>query len=704
MGNYCSSVTNTNQQVVDYLRNKVYEIHHQKILDEVHIDWKFDTFWKKRLVVPKILKDRFTFEDMTFFINSFPEMKKNRNQKLLKDHKKWPYTCIGIVKSKFHMEYDYLKDDGINNDLEKDQSMYKDLESYLRSRNKEILGSGFLIGNSVVLTLLRNIYLKDKINENKERDKKADEVKFYAFFNGSTGIECEVESIHHLEYQSISDIYDDIALLFLKKPVGEELGFLGIWDKIDFSENQVVEVVGYLYDDIYENKIFLNEMKIPIKSDKVKYDVNKLEQSSIIGKLRNDTQIVNEEKFNKKSLINPNDEEFLENRFFKSFSNINIKTIQNQFLNGDNNLNNRFQNTNFGENTNVYMKTEETTQPEDLHISKKNNCNLEYFYFQSDQIFNLLPGAGIWANKQNKSFLLGLYLGKHEKSHLHYGIYLHSSINNIKEWILDYWYENKKENTRLLMCGEEFKIHKAEALHIIVNRYNKLNCLILNESGVTDEEILLLMKNLNLRVLKLRNNNLTTNSAIHIANNQRNIEELDLSNNNIGYVGIKEIVWKLKKIKILYLEKLGLKDNALADIGANLIDLCILDISKNFITNEGVINISKGNVNLSELNLGGNEQITDEAINYLAENLLKIKTLLINETGITDCGISSISEKLIFIQKLNLGRCNVSEFGMNKVINRLKYLHSLNILHCNNLSDDFKRNLIKSKIIKNLII
>ncbi len=693
MGNYCTAVNNSNQVILDYLKNNVFEINHQKAYGEEPLEWRFDTFWKKRLVIPKILKDKHSLDDMTYFISSFPEMKKNKNQKIIKEYKQWPFTTMGIVKSKFLVDYDILNETlpTGKNEYNKD---FKDLQNYTRSRTKELIGSGFLIGNFIVLTLVKNIYLRDKKTNFKgkyiEKEIKASEVKFYAFFNGNTGIECEIEYIHHLDYISIGDIHDNIALLFLKKPIGEELGYLGVWEKFDYNETQNVDVIGYLYDDIYENKIYLSDLKIQIKSEKItKFEIK-------------------ESKANNFNEIRNNEVNDMTSEGFKTFTHLKQKNMQirflNNFLSTKNNQKNQENSNNQSQNI-----TKNLNKSQELNVDQENNKlqklikNPEFFYFQTDQQFNLLPGAAIMANKHNIHFLLGLYIGKEEKTNLHYGRFLQQNISDIKEWILNYWYENKKENTKLLLGGNNFKEFKIEAFDIIIKMYNNLNCLNLNDCCLIDDDVLLIVKNLNLKVLKLRNNNLKTNTAIHIANNQRNIEELDLSYNYIGYVGIKEIAWKLKKIKIFHLEKIGLKDNSLEDIGANLIDLHFLDISKNFITNEGVMFLSKGNVNLSELNLGSNEFITDESIEYIGENLLKVENLYLNETTISDNGITFLSNNLTFIKKLNLSRCNISDNGINNIISNLKYLNSLNIYKCN-ISDDFKISLVKSRIIKNLIV
>lgn len=735
MGNYCTAINITNQAVLDYLRNKTFEIIHQKAFGEEPLDWRFDAFWKKRLSAPKVLKDKQTFEDMTSFVSSFPEMKKNKNQKILKDCKKWPYTCCGIIKSKFLIELDSLDNSNKNDNNKLDDEceiqkdvFFSDLKSYIKSRSKEIIGAGYLIGNSVVLTLVKNIYLKKQQGKNnfnlkkgKEKDLlteiKATEVKFYAYFNGNTGIECEVDAIHHLDFSNIEEIFEDFALLFLKKPIGEELGFLGVWDKFDFAaaESLNAELIGYLYDDIYENKIYLNELKIHIKCEKndalflncENYNNNDNKATVAVG-----PNGINSIEDKRKIQGTANEANNLQNKFYKSFTNLKQTSKSSITRENPQNLGGVDEENN---NNKPLTETEKETEKPKQIINNKNTLTdpfyPEFFTFQADQQFNLLPGAAIWySNHPSKHFILGLYIGKHKKTSQHFGRFLPQSIPNLKEWILDYWHENKKENTRLLLStgsgGEaEFKQHKTDFLHVIVNKYTKLTHMNLSENNLTDDDVLLLVKNLtSLKSLKLRNNYLTTNTAIHIANNQRGIEELDLSGNNIGYVGIKEIAAKLRKIKLLFLEKTALKNNSLADIAANLIDLTVLDVSRNFVTDEGVFHVSAGNVNLSELNLTGNELVGDEALGFLGENSLRLQTLLVGECNVSDFGLEALSRRALFIRKLSLARCaNVTDAGLNLVLGGLKFLDSLNILHCGSVSDEFKRSLVKAKIVKNLV-
>jgi hypothetical protein len=649
MGTYCSSTTNINQQTLDYLKTKIYEVKYLKIIGEEPYDWKFDCFWKKRQKenFPKNPKEKITFNNMVSFMQCFPEMRKHRTQKIIKDTKIWPYVCMGIVKSIFRIENEdneLLKDKKkLDNKNKNSGNHYNDNDND-NENLEEFIGMGCLIGNSVVLTLVKNIYLiitqKGKF-ESKTKEIKAEEVKFYCSFNGNNGIECEIDSIHHLGYDNISDISNDIALLFLKKPIGEDYGFLGISEENEHPRMQTIETVGYLFDDYYENKIFLNEMRL---------------------------QIVKEDKHNNKT------------KYDFQFNNPYIKNNNKKEINSNKDSDNDNDNDNEFENQNP-----------------------EFFYFETTQGLNMLPGAGVWENKHNKHFLMGLYLGKNEKNQ-HYGRYLSSNISNIKEWILDYWFENKKENTKILIGGEDFKIIKNEALEGIIEKFKNLNNINLNNSNLIDQDVHLLVKNLNLNVLKLRNNNLSTDTAIYIANNQRNIEELDLSYNNIGYVGIKEIAWKLRRIKIFLLEKTGLKDNSLYDISANLIDLAVLDISKNFITNKGIETLAAGNINISELYIGNNQEINDKAIEFISETMLKLIVLGLNDTTITDESLLLISTKLLFIKKLNLYKCNVTDIGLNDLINNLKYLENLNLSQCNNISEDFKKYLLKGKLIKNIIL
>lgn len=698
MGTYCSSSTNINQQTLDYLKNKIYEVRYLKIIGEEPYDWKFDCFWKKRLKenIPKNPSNKVNFPEMAKFVTSFPEMKKHRTQKILKDTKNWPYVCMGLVKSTYKIDPEdsefldnsqkefitskpkiNLKSPYGNNNKQSNLNNSNGSDSE-NSNLKEFIGQGILIGNSIVLTLVKNIYLI--LNQNKKGQKfdlagnvskykeiKAEEVKFYCAFNGNMGIECEIDSIHHLGYDNIEEIGNDIALLFLKKPIGEDFGFLGISEDIDIPKFQSVETVGYLFDDFYENKIFLNEMKMQI----VKEDSNK----------NNSNYRSNSTNSNLNNNNNNN------NLKYKEIYGTNNSIKNNNGVNGNINNNNNTYNTNFSEMS-------ENNFAEELS---------EFFFFDNTQGFNMLPGAGIWANKHNKHFLLGLYLGKNEKN-IHYGRFLNTNISNIKEWILDYWFENKKENTKILIGGEDFKLMKNEALDGIVEKFKNLNNVNLNNSNLNDQDVHLLVKNLTLNVLKIRNNNLSTDTAIYIANNQRNIEELDLSYNNIGYVGIKEIAWKMRKIKVFLLEKTGLKDNSLSDISANLIDLAVLDISRNFVTNKGIENLALGNINLSELYIGYNNEITDKAIEFISENIFKLVVLGLNDLLISDESICLIASRLLFIKKLNLYKCNITDYGLTEIVDNLKYLENLNITLCNNISDDFKKYLVKSKIVKNVIM
>lgn len=778
MGTYCSATVPNNQAVMDYLKNKIFEIDHAKKYGEEPFNWRFDGFWKKRITASKNLKDKVNLSDMMNFISSFPEMKKNKNQKILKDYKKWPYISMGVVKSTYLVDCDFFdRKENSNNINNKGYNKYTNIhkkklvnstnKNYNNSNTKtgnntnadgensklikaEFLGSGYLISNSVVLTLVKNIYLYDTnrkskpvnyikskaernlLNSEKDKEKeiKAQEVKFYACFNGNSGIECEVDAVHHLDYDDFSEISNDVALLFLKKPIGEELGFVGIWDKYDFPDLQCVDVSGYLYDDFYENKIFLNEFKMQIKSE--------TKASSNTGMTLKNKSLNIQSNNNKKKCEDGN---IIKNNYSTYEGNL----VTNSDINNNKSKENKIDikqvkryncyetEGEFEEDEEVQDQGEVETSENSSPIKHKdsgkdhnkasdsnknssinsnsnpsivNNPEPEYFFFPAEQAVNLLPGAAIWANKFNKQFLLGLYIGKHPKNNSHYGKYLCNSslIANIKEWILDYWYESAKENTKIFIASEELKAFKTEAIHIIANKYNQLTSLHLNDVDLKDDDVLLIVKNIpNLKTLKLRNNNLTTDTAIYISNNQRSIEELDLSYNNIGYVGIKEIAWKLGRIKVLLLEKIGLRDNYLFDISANLIDLAVLDVGKNFITNDGILAICKGNLNLSEFYLGNNDEVSDEAMEHIAHYLQKLETLDLNEINITDAGICSLTKKLYFLKKLNLFKCKISDEAVNTAINSFKFLTNLNISQCNT-TEDFKRALVKSKLVKNLIV
>ena len=84
--------------------------------------------------------------------------------------------------------------------------------------------------------------------------------------------------------------------------------------------------------------------------------------------------------------------------------------------------------------------------------------------------------------------------------------------------------------------------------------------------------------------------------------------------------------------------------------------------------------------------------------------MLKLTVIGLNETEITDESLCLMSTKLLFLKKVNLNRCNVTDFGLNDIVENLRFLENLNIASCSGVSEDFKKFLGKSKIVKNVIM
>lgn len=303
-------------------------------------------------------------------------------------------------------------------------------------------------------------------------------------------------------------------------------------------------------------------------------------------------------------------------------------------------------------------------------------------------------------------------------------------IIELNEFDIDYNFElyehvslNKFKNIKKIVMPELFKIEdiydlgdNIKDIKISSKKYNnltdnglnyfkKLENIHLEECyQITNEGIInLLNNNINLKKIKLINNNKLNNKIFNFMINKK-IMKLNLSN-------FKEMdeIENLSNLLSLSLSNCQINNDQLNKIFENnkkLNKLKLINIEN--IDDNGLQNINK---NMEKIHIENNDNITNIGLEYIFSKTNKLKNIkLKNLKKINDNSIKSLTIYNNNLKKIIFDNINITNLSLLKIAysnNNIKYVELRNLI---NISDHgtyelFRKNEnIETLIIKNIII
>lgn len=643
--------------------------------------------------------------------------------KKIENNRRWPYSPVGLVISKFGTPENYL----------------------------EKIGTGTLIGPDVVLTSSNNIYSDMEVSNNKKLGE-AFEVKFYACFNAERGIYCKVMSWkfpHEVESAEKNQIklkeklkerekmnfnLDDKRFKKIpNNPKTLKMKDINSSYKGRASEDQAIYMINvinsyYNYRSKSSNNKELNKSISPIKSNRVRneenYYYNFMNPSKL--KTQNNNYSNNNSFFekseNEKSMFTNN----LNNTNFSSRLEKNSNyDFKNKLTNKDNSflielsknkseqmqcrynfavlfLEKTIGNTvgYFGlkdlsdiiidENSNLYFEIacypKDKAEIDFTHVkessNERNNNNGDCI--RNSALVNLSFKnkcmSPVLNNKRRTSDLV-----TPNKNDINYSL-----INNRECKNKLFLYSNRIDITTDLSCRGDlitYNINTCDGISGAGLFYRKnseifLVGLHIKGYGKFENVALLLTKD----KINIISEWITQQNKKFISQNEEYLLNLESLVTKYG----EEILYPVAK-KMKYLTQLNLRNNSLSFesivlISYNLQNLKKINLSNNCLNDESISIVAKNLCELNDLNLNFND-ITDIGCSSICNNLIKVKKLFLCANHLSsDSGIN-IGKSLTMLDALDLGYNMIGSLGANAVGKSLNNLIYLNLTK-NDISDD----------------